>query len=158
MSDRIAVMNEGKVAQIGRPEDIYDRPNSRFVAGFIGQSNFLSAVVCAVENDIVVTNYKGVRLRAVTSLRPAVGAEVILTTRPERLRFADRVFDSRSADNRLAVTVTEAVFAGERCRYVVKADAGITMVLTEASSAVVRRRAVGEHAEIVWSVADTILV
>ena len=40
MSDRIAVMNDGKVAQVGRPEDLYDRPTSRFVAGFIGESNF----------------------------------------------------------------------------------------------------------------------
>ncbi len=49
MSDRIAVMNDGKVAQVGAPEDLYDRPSSRFVAGFIGESNFLPAVVCGVE-------------------------------------------------------------------------------------------------------------
>lgn len=158
MSDRIAVMNEGKVAQIGRPEDLYDRPCNRFVAGFIGQSNFLSAVVCGVENDSVVTNCGGVLLRAMTSLRPAIGAEVSLTIRPERLRFADSVLEPGSAVNRLAVTVAGAVFAGESCRYVVKGDSGISMVLKEASSAVVRRRAVGERTEIVWSVADTILL
>ena len=60
--------------------------------------------------------------------------------------------------NRIQVTVTEAVFAGERCRYMLQAADGTSMVLKEPSSAAIRRRAVGETAEIAWSVADTILV
>ena len=52
----------------------------------------------------------------------------------------------------------EAVFAGERCRYLLQAADGTSMVLKEPSSAAIRRRAVGEQAEIAWSVADTILV
>jgi hypothetical protein len=56
------------------------------------------------------------------------------------------------------VRVTEAVFAGERCRYVLRAEDGMPIVLKEPSSAAIRRRAVGEPAEIAWSVADTILV
>lgn len=158
MSDRIAVMNEGAVAQIGRPEDLYNRPCSRFVAGFIGESNFLPAVVCGLEHDVVVANCQGTLVRAVTSLPLAIGAEVILTTRPERLRFADSSAESGPTLNGMGVIVAEAVFAGERCRYLLKTDGGITMVLKEASSAAVRRRAVGERAEIAWSVADTILV
>ena len=53
--------------------------------------------------------------------------------------------------------MTEAVFAGERCRYMLQAGDS-AMVLKEPSSAAIRRRAVGERAEIAWSVADTILV
>ncbi|WP_311972568.1 ABC transporter ATP-binding protein [Bradyrhizobium agreste] len=158
MSDRIAVMNEGKIAQIGRPVDLYDRPCNRFVAGFIGQSNFLPAVVCGLEGDVVVTKCQGVLVRAVTSQRPAIGAEVSVTIRPERLRFADSTTERASSANCLNVTVTEAVFAGERWRYVLSSDSGGSMVLNEASGAMIRRRAVGESAEITWSVADTILV
>ena len=58
----------------------------------------------------------------------------------------------------MAVTVTEAVFAGERCRYMLQAADGTAIVLKEPSSAAIRRRSVGERAEIAWSVADTILV
>ena len=58
----------------------------------------------------------------------------------------------------LSVTVTEAVFAGERCRYMLQAGDGTSIVLKEPSSAAIRRRTVGERAEIAWSVADTILV
>jgi ABC-type Fe3+/spermidine/putrescine transport system ATPase subunit len=162
MSDRIAVMNEGLVAQVGRPEDLYDRPSSRFVAGFIGESNFLPAIVRGIEDDIVVTECDGALLRALCPGRPAAGDKVMLTTRPERLRFSDGAWQlpssSGAPQNRLSVTVTEAVFAGERCRYMLQAGDGTAMVLKEPSSAAIRRRAVGEQAEIAWSVADTILV
>jgi spermidine/putrescine ABC transporter ATP-binding subunit len=167
MSDRIAVMNEGLVAQVGRPEDLYDRPSSRFVAGFIGESNFLPAIVRGIEDDVVVAECDGALLRALCPGRMspsplAAGEKVMLTTRPERLRFADGAWHSPSSSgapqNRLSVTVTEAVFAGERCRYMLQAGDGTAMVLKEPSSAAIRRRAVGEQAEIAWSVADTILV
>jgi ABC-type Fe3+/spermidine/putrescine transport system ATPase subunit len=158
MSDRIAVMNDGKVAQIGSPEDLYDRPSSRFVAGFIGESNFLPAIVRGMEDDIVVTDCRGVLIRATTPARPASGAKVTLTTRPERLRFVDALPGNVVAHNRMSVIVAEAVFAGERCRYLLTADDGTSMVLKEPSSATIRRRTVGERAEIAWSVADTILV
>jgi spermidine/putrescine ABC transporter ATP-binding subunit len=159
MSDRIAVMNDGKMAQIGRPEDLYDRPTSRFVAGFIGESNFLPAIVRGMEDGVVVAECEGVLIRAICPARPASGEKVTLTTRPERLRFADGAStNSATSQNRMSVTVTEAVFAGERCRYLLQAADGTPMVLKEPSSAAIRRRSVGERAEIAWSVADTILV
>lgn len=158
MSDRIAVMNDGKVAQVGSPEDLYDRPDNRFVAGFIGESNFLPAVVRGVEDDVVVAECEGTLIRALCPGRPASGEKVTLTTRPERLRFADASQAGTHPQNRLSVTVTEAVFAGERCRYMLQAGDGTSIVLKEPSSAAIRRRAVGERAEIAWSVADTILV
>jgi spermidine/putrescine ABC transporter ATP-binding subunit len=158
MSDRIAVMNAGLVAQVGRPEDLYDRPNSRFVAAFLGESNFLPALVRGIEDDVVVVECEGAIVRALCPGRPATGAKVMLTTRPERIRFADGAWNSTTPQNRLSVTVTEALFAGECCRYVLQASDGTAMVLKEPSSAAIRRRAVGERAEIAWSVVDTILV
>ena len=158
MSDRIAVMNDGKVAQVGSPEDLYDRPSDRFVAGFIGESNFLPAVVRGMEDDVVIAECDGALIRAICPGRPASGDKVTLTTRPERLRFADSAWNATTPQNRLSVTVTEAVFAGERCRYMLQAGDGTSIVLKEPSSAAIRRRAIGERAEISWSVADTILV
>lgn len=158
MSDRIAVMNEGLVAQVGRPEDLYDRPGNRFVATFIGESNFLPAIVRGTEDGMVVAECDGAIIRASCSGRPIAGEKVLLTTRPERMRFADGASPSTAPLNRIRVTVTEAIFAGERCRYMLKAADGTAMVLKEPSSAAVRRRVVGEQAEITWSVVDTILV
>jgi len=158
MSDRIAVMNDGLVAQVGSPEDLYDRPCDRFVASFIGESNFLPAIVRGMEGGMVVAECEGSIIRAICTSPQAVGQRVTLTTRPERLRFADGAADPALAQNRIRVTVTEAVFAGERCRYMLQAADGAAMVLKEPSSAAIRRRAVGEQAEIAWSVADTIIV
>jgi spermidine/putrescine ABC transporter ATP-binding subunit len=156
MSDRIAVMNEGKVAQVGRPEELYDRPANRFVAGFIGESNFLAAVVRGLEGETVVAECQGAVVRGLCSSQPACGQSIVLSTRPERMRFVDSTGDTSS--NRLSVTVSEAVFAGERCRYLLRTADGTSIVLKEPSSAAVRRRSVGEQAEVAWSVADTILV
>ena len=157
MSDRIAVMNEGRIAQLGRPEHLYDRPCSRFVASFLGESNFLPGIVHGFQDDeIVVASCGGALLRAVASSRPAAGDKVMLTMRPERLRFADEA--CAPALNRMQATVTEAVFAGERCRYHLTAADGISMVLKEPSGSAIRRRSVGEQADIAWPAADTVVV
>jgi spermidine/putrescine ABC transporter ATP-binding subunit len=157
MSDRIAVMNEGQIAQLGRPEELYDRPCSRFVASFLGESNFLPGIVHGFQDeDIVIAECGGTMVRAVAPSRPARGDKVMLTMRPERMKFADGI--STPAWNRMQATVTEAVFAGERCRYLLAASDGTPMVLKEPSSAAVRRRTVGEIAEIAWSAADTVIV
>jgi spermidine/putrescine ABC transporter ATP-binding subunit len=158
MSDRIAVMHDGRVAQIGRPEELYDRPCNRFVASFIGESNFLPGIVRGIEDDVVIAECGGAVMRAVAPSRPAIGDAVMLTTRPERLRFADAERPAPPGHNRMRVTVTETVFAGERCRYILQCAGGTPMVLKEPSSAAVRRRTAGETAEIAWSAADTIVV
>jgi spermidine/putrescine ABC transporter ATP-binding subunit len=158
MSDRIAVVNEGRIAQLGRPEELYDRPCDRFVASFIGESNFLPGIVRGMEGGVVVVDCSGATLRAVATAPVQAGAAVTLTTRPERMRFADRIAPGSGALNTLRATVTETVFAGERCRYLLRSVDDAALVLKEPSSAVTRRRAVGESVEIVWPVDDTVVV
>jgi ABC-type Fe3+/spermidine/putrescine transport system ATPase subunit len=114
--------------------------------------------VRGIEHDVVVAECDGAIIRALSRSPPATGEKVTLTTRPERIRFADGALSPAAPQNRLSVTVTEALFAGERCRYMLQASDGTAMVLKEPSSAAIRRRAVGERAEIAWSIADTILV
>ena len=80
MSDRIGVMHEGRLLQVDPPEAIYERPTTRFVADFIGQTNFLEATVASGE-EVVLAN--GDRLR-LSSDQPA-GSSVAVTVRPERL-------------------------------------------------------------------------
>ena len=158
MSDRIAVMNDGLIAQVGSPEDIYDRPCDRFVASFIGESNFLPGVVRGLEDGLVVVECAGAIVRAYAAFPPSTGAEVTLSTRPERMRFADGLAPDAAHRNRLRATVIEAVFAGERCRYQCQIEGGLPIVLKEPSGAGMRRHAVGETIEIAWPVADTIVV
>ena len=72
--------------------------------------------------------------------------------------FADAEPKGSAAQNRITVKVTEAVFAGERCRYMVQTPCRTMLVLKEPSGAAIRRRSVGETVELAWSVADTIVV
>jgi len=158
MSDRIAVMNQGLIAQVGSPSDLYDRPCDRFVASFIGESNFLPGIVRGIEDGIVVTDCSGATLRALTSVPPREGTEVTLATRPERMRFADTLPPGTAQHNRLRVTVIEMIFAGECCRYLCRGERGLPIVLKESSGASTRRRTPGEAIEIAWSIADTVVV
>jgi spermidine/putrescine ABC transporter ATP-binding subunit len=158
MSDRIAVVNEGRIAQLGRPEELYDRPANRFVASFIGESNFLTGTVRGMDQGVLVADRGGSTVRVLSEGSVEPGSRVTLTIRPERMRFAETGCAMPAHENRLRATVTEAVFAGERCRYLLRADDGEIIVLKEPSGAGFRRRAVGEATEITWSVADTVMV
>ncbi len=82
MSDRIAVMNEGLVLQIGEPEDIYERPANRFVADFIGESNFVAAVVEA-PGLVRLTNERTIAVRT----HSEAGSAVTITLRPEKIHL-----------------------------------------------------------------------
>ncbi len=82
MSDRIAVMHEGKLLQVGNPEDIYERPVNRFVADFIGRTNLIDANVVGL-NEVCIAN--GERIPATTSL--PIGTRVALSLRPERAQI-----------------------------------------------------------------------
>jgi spermidine/putrescine ABC transporter ATP-binding subunit len=157
MSDRIAVMHEGRIEQIGTPEVLYDRPANRFVASFIGETNFLPAVVRGIEDGVVVADCAGRTLRALIGASSAAGDHVALAVRPERIRFASPE-TGESRRNQMPATVIETVFAGERCRYLCRCDGGLTVVVKEPSSAMTRRHGEGERVDLEWSVGDAVVV
>ena len=85
MSDRIAVMNRGVIEQIGTPDEIYERPETRFVAGFIGETNLFEGTVGAVDGRYVLVDFADGRVPVVNrNLR--IGDAVCLAVRPERIR------------------------------------------------------------------------
>ena len=83
MSDRIAVMSAGKILQIGSPHDIYERPANRFVASFIGETNFLKGVVSRVNGLNCSVTAGGITLEAASQTPQTVGAHITLAIRPE---------------------------------------------------------------------------
>jgi putative spermidine/putrescine transport system ATP-binding protein len=125
MSDRIAVMDSGRVVQVGAPNEVYDEPESDFVAGFVGVSNLLELPVQSVEgstatlmlgdNDSVTT--------AAGSLK--AGQTAIVTIRPERIELAaDGGQPTADALCHASGTVTESLYAGPMTRFVVALDGG----------------------------------
>ena len=88
MSDRIAVMNLGHVLQVGPPAEIYERPASRFVADFIGETNFLEGRVAAVEREWATVAMDVLPVMSSYARRPAVGDRVTVAVRPEKVRIS----------------------------------------------------------------------
>lgn len=90
MSDRLAVMSKGRILQIGSPRDIYDHPDERFVADFIGDTNFLTGELLAVDGAAArVRLDAGAELdaRLPDGMRPAPGTRVTAAIRPEHARL-----------------------------------------------------------------------
>lgn len=114
MSDRIAVMSQGRVEQIGTPEEIYQSPASLFVAGFIGSANLLPGKVVAVDDeDAVVRLSSGAQVRSRAGARLPVGERVSVMLRPERLAPTDEpAADGRS----ISGTVHALIFQGASTR------------------------------------------
>src|SRR5690606_29790231 len=108
MSDRIAVLSEGEVQQVGRPDDIYEHPRNRFVADFIGETNFLPARVENFDGDRAYYRIGGEQLIEAGSREGLkVGAEVTLSIRPERLQLVAE--DTSSA---APCTVIQQIYLG----------------------------------------------
>lgn len=111
MSDRIVVMNEGRVEQSGTPEDLYHHPASRFVAEFIGETNLMSGKVRAVDGERVALDWQGVTLHAVGDHTPSAGQAVTAAIRPERITLSA----AKPAENdALPGRITKRVFKGSR--------------------------------------------
>ncbi|HEX6570349.1 MAG TPA: ABC transporter ATP-binding protein [Acidimicrobiales bacterium] len=114
MSDRIAVMNVGCVEQIGTPVEIYERPASVFVAGFIGQANLWPCRIAATSGQVVDVDVLGTRLEsAYGETRIEVGREATLMVRPERVRVT---VDQPTGVPALATTVVDLTFQGPLVR------------------------------------------
>ncbi|MFM7617251.1 MAG: ABC transporter ATP-binding protein [Actinomycetes bacterium] len=127
MSDRIAVMNEGRVEQIGTPEEIYHRPASVFVAGFIGVANLLPAVVVAASGATAEVDAAGRRLtvpRTDADLR--AGDVAVVMVRPERLHLTPSA--PTSDGPAIEVAVADLTFQGPVVRTTLRTDAGTELV------------------------------
>ena len=109
MSDRLAVMDRGRVEQVGSPAEVYERPATSFVAGFVGASNVLSA-----ETALAIT-----------------GQPQAITVRPEKIRLGAP--DERPQPDEVAAqgVVQEVVYVGAFTRYIVQLDAGGELVVLE---------------------------
>jgi iron(III) transport system ATP-binding protein len=131
-ADLIAVMNGGKIDQLGTPEDIYDRPQSEFVARFIGASN----VIKGVARDADHVAFCGANLRVVGDrLTPGQAAAVAI--RQHDIRLATQM--PAAPDNAVKATVTRQVFLGASRDYMVETSDGTTLrVVTPTDNAVPR--------------------
>ncbi|HEY2507825.1 MAG TPA: ABC transporter ATP-binding protein [Streptosporangiaceae bacterium] len=134
MSDRIAVMNDGLIEQLGTPEEIYEHPQTRFVAGFIGTSNLLTGTLTATSGGAGVIE-AGEGERIVVPLRALElpgGSQLELTVRPEKITLSAQRGSSGCA---LRGTVTEVVYLGTATSFTVLTSGGADIVVFQQNSA-----------------------
>ena len=112
MSDRIMVMNKGKIEQIGTPMHLYDDPATPFVADFIGQANLFYGTLVSVEDKYGLVDVAGRRVKARMGVLnpPRIGGKALLIVRPENLNIG-------TSENCLAVKLINRLFEGDRIDY-----------------------------------------
>jgi spermidine/putrescine transport system ATP-binding protein len=127
MSDRVAVMSRGSIEQVGKPSDIYDRPQSEFAATFVGENNRFEGALAALDgaDGVVETNVGALRGRVVGEGLKA-GDRAVLYVRPERLALANGGAD---AANRISARVTHADFEGAFANVFLRDAQGRALIL-----------------------------
>jgi spermidine/putrescine transport system ATP-binding protein len=155
MSDRIAVMNEGKVQQVAEPTTLYESPRNRFVANFIGQTNVFSGTVESMNGERVTLRTRGgARIEAVTREENGVevGAQAQATVRPEKVRFGS------AGDNVLGAEIRQIVYLGVSTQYIAELPDGATLVLYQQNVHDSDGPGVGEEVSITWDAQNCLVL
>jgi ABC-type Fe3+/spermidine/putrescine transport system ATPase subunit len=147
MSDRIAVMHAGKVEQLGTPEELYERPTSRFVADFIGSTNLLHG---RLEADGWVRLDSG-DLAPVAHEGLATGATVELSVRPESIELVPP-----SAEGAIRGTVEQAAYLGMTISYQVRTPGGLSVTVLTPKTGI--RLPVGSDVAVSWAPSEALVL
>lgn len=132
MSDRIAVMNKGRYEQLGDPEVLYEKPQTRFVAGFLGVSNLLAATPNGSDNGYVGLKLAdGSAVRVPRSLLDGRAGDIALGVRPEKIRLHETTDSVPAGSNRLTGTITDASYLGVSTQYIVQLPDGGNVTVYE---------------------------
>jgi putative spermidine/putrescine transport system ATP-binding protein len=154
LSDRIAVFSHGRVEQVGTGADLYDRPASAFVAGFIGNSNFIEGSLAGCDSTGAALRFPDGRVQVVpgATTLPA-GKDARLMVRPERMRLRA----PNGADDGLRVRVAESTFLGESVQYRVTTAWGQSLAIREFFNGEQAPTLLppGSEAEVLWRAADS---
>ena len=147
MSDRIAVMNQGRIEQIGPPDELYEEPVNAFVAGFIGESNLFEGVAAGRKGDQLTVRLDS---RTETTLtwqeNITEGERVSFCIRPEKLFFVD----DAATRNTISGTIVESIYVGETKRYSIRINDELSINLREMSTRTGMGRREGEHVRVGW--------
>ena len=155
MSDRIAVMNEGRVQQVADPATLYELPKNRFVANFIGQTNVFSGTAESVNAERVTLRARaGTIIEAVAMEGGSVeaGAEAHATVRPEKVRFGD------AGDNVVSARIRQVVYLGVSTQYIAELPEGGTLVLYQQNVQDSVGPKVGEEVAVAWDAQNCLVL
>ncbi len=152
MSDRIAVMNEGRVQQVADPPTLYERPKNRFVADFIGQTNVFSGTVESVNGErVTLRTASGERIEA-TAREVEVGEDAHAAVRPEKIRFGSK------GDNVSTARIRQIVYLGVSTQYIADLPDGQELVLYQQNIREGDHPEVGDEVPVSWDARNCLVL
>ena len=149
MADTIAVMNRGRVEQLGSPVQLYENPRTAFVAGFLGQSNLLEATVVRRVGEIVELDCFGATITVPARRLAATGPRVEVGVRPEKIHLRE-LGGYEPGSNRLDGVVVDSSFIGVSTQYLVRTPADEELTVFSQNIASELRR-VGDRVTLSWA-------
>lgn len=161
LSDRIAVMRDGRIEQVGTPQELYDAPATSFVASFVGESNFLEGRLLGIDNGIAQVEVLGIGLIAAHHGQTIESSRrnVTIAIRPERIFLDDDApVGETNARNVLGATVEEVAFGGEVRRYRLRLAGGQELHVKQLRWSGQANHAVGDRVHLSWLVEDGLIL
>ena len=153
MADTVAVMNSGRIEQMGHPADIYELPRTVFVANFLGQSNLLKGRRSGMSGDDMVVTAHGKNFVVPVDRSFATGDSVIVGVRPEKMRVVDEVDAQQVPEhhNHISGRVTDVSYMGVSTQYLVMTPWEQEVIVFEQNVVVGDRCEVGDPVVVHWS-------
>ena len=159
MSDRVAVVNRGRIEQLAPPDQLYERPATRFVADFIGKSNIIPVELHEEAGEAVAHCADGTRIplgrSGIAGVAGGRSSARFLVVRPEKIRFDD---GASGLDCRLEAVVEEAIYVGEATRFVLRVGENLRLIIKQPNRAGELTGAIGTRRQIGWASQDAVLV
>jgi spermidine/putrescine transport system ATP-binding protein len=157
MADTVAVMNAGRIEQMGHPADIYETPQTVFVANFLGQSNLIEGRRTGTSGEFGVIEAHGLSFMVPSDRCFCSGSDVTLGVRPEKITVLDAVDAEQVPDghNRLEGRVTDVSYTGVSTQYLIDAPWGQELIVFEQNVVVGDRCSVGDPVILHWAPSHT---
>ena len=149
MADRIAVMNEGEIEQMGSPAELYDNPKTAFVANFLGQSNLIKGSITGSDGDNQIVDLFGQKISLQKNRSHAVDNSILAGIRPEKFRIS-RLETSTSGNILTGGKVEDVSYIGVSTQYQVLMPWGQELMVFEQNDDGVAPFSVGESVNISW--------
>jgi spermidine/putrescine transport system ATP-binding protein len=154
MSDQIAVMNNGRILQIGPPDELYSHPVDGFVASFVGENNAIPGIVSSINDHSVKVKFNGFEINSPVHPNISVGSEIINYIRPEKMQLLSIDDQNSPLENQIPGVIQDVIFDGAVIRALVDFESGNRVMVLITRTSDVPLPVSGEKVLVAWTTRD----
>lgn len=158
MADTVAVMNQGRIEQMGAPEELYDLPRTTFVANFLGRSNLVSGKVTRSSGGEIAVEVDGATVVAPAERAVSAEGDVWVGVRPEKVQLRAPDEAGAAANHLRGGVVSDVSFVGVSTEYLVRMPWGQELTVFEQNHTSSRRLRTGDEVDLAWAPEHTFLL